>query len=46
MVGRRFRCTDSTSADSFRRLEVIARIGRRRRWSDKNKAQIIAAAHV
>ena len=32
----------STSDDSFRRLEVIAGVGRRRRWSDEDKARIVA----
>ena len=34
--------TDSTNADSFRRLEVITGVGRRRRWSDEDKARIVA----
>ena len=34
--------TNSTSADSFRRLEVIAGVGRRRRWSLEEKARIVA----
>ena len=29
-------------ADGFRRLEVITEVGRRRRWSDEDKAQIVA----
>jgi transposase len=29
-------------ADGFRRLEVITGVGRRRRWSDEDKAQIVA----
>ena len=32
----------STSDDGFRRLEVITGIGRRRRWSDEDKARIVA----
>jgi transposase len=34
--------TDSTSGDSFRRLEVITAVGRRRRWTDEEKARIVA----
>ena len=34
--------TNSTNADSFRRLEVITGVGRRRRWSDQEKARIVA----
>ena len=34
--------TTSTKADSFRRLEVITGVGRRRRWSDEDKARIVA----
>src|SRR5690349_19862310 len=34
--------TDSTNVDSFRRLEVITGVGRRRRWSDEDKARIVA----
>ena len=34
--------TDSTSADSFRRFEVITGVGRRRRWSWEEKARIVA----
>ena len=33
---------DSTNADGFRRLEVITGVGRRRRWSDEDKARIVA----
>src|SRR3954464_8568836 len=33
---------DSTNGDSFRRLEVITGVGRRRRWSDADKARIVA----
>ena len=32
----------STKADGFRRLEVITGVGRRRRWSDEDKARIVA----
>src|SRR5687768_18320122 len=34
--------TNSTNADSFRRLEVITGVGRRRRWSLEEKARIMA----
>src|SRR5687768_18623654 len=34
--------TPSTKADGFRRLEVITGVGRRRRWSDDEKARIVA----
>src|SRR3954451_14164840 len=34
--------TDSTNADGFRRLEVVTGVGRRRRWSDEDKARIVA----
>src|SRR5215212_1388786 len=34
--------TDSTKADGFRRLEVITGVGRRRRWSEEDKARIVA----
>jgi transposase len=34
--------TTSTNADSFRRLEVITGVGRRRRWSLEEKARIVA----
>jgi transposase len=34
--------TDSTNADSFRRVEVITGVGRRRRWSLDEKARIVA----
>src|SRR4051794_40100716 len=34
--------TTSTKADGFRRLEVITGVGRRRRWSDEEKARIVA----
>ncbi|MGH3102104.1 MAG: IS66-like element accessory protein TnpA, partial [Thermoleophilia bacterium] len=33
---------DSTKADGFRRFEVITGVGRRRRWSDEEKARIVA----
>ena len=32
----------STNDDGFRRLEVITGVGRRRRWSDEDKARIVA----
>src|ERR671912_402630 len=34
--------TPRTKADGFRRLEVITGIGRRRRWSEEDKARIVA----
>src|SRR3954449_7005359 len=34
--------TTSANHDSFRRLEVITGVGRRRRWSDEDKARIVA----
>ena len=34
--------TTSTKADGFRRVEVITGVGRRRRWSDDEKARIVA----
>ena len=34
--------TTSTNADSFRRVEVITGVGRRRRWSLEDKARIVA----
>src|SRR3954451_2616079 len=34
--------TPSTKADGFRRIEVITGVGRRRRWSDEDKARIVA----
>src|SRR5215208_5496485 len=34
--------TTSTKADSFRRVEVITGVGRRRRWSLEDKARIVA----
>src|SRR5688500_1542886 len=32
----------STKADGFRRIEVITGVGRRRRWTDEEKAWIVA----
>ena len=34
--------TTGTKADSFRRVEVITGVGRRRRWTDEEKAWIVA----
>ena len=34
--------TTSTSDDGFRRVEVITGVGRRRRWTDQEKAWIVA----
>src|SRR4051794_11381629 len=34
--------TTSTNAGDFRRIEVITGIGRRRRWTDEEKAWIVA----
>jgi transposase len=34
--------TTGTNTDGFRRLEVITGVGRRRRWSDEDKARIVA----
>jgi transposase len=34
--------TTGTKADGFRRLEVITGVGRRRRWTDEDKARIVA----
>ena len=34
--------TAGTNGDSFRRLEVITGVGRRRRWSLEDKARIVA----
>ena len=34
--------TTSTKADSFRRVEVITGVGRRRRWTNEEKAWIVA----
>jgi transposase len=39
---RNYSHTNSTDADSFRRLEVITGVGRRRRWSLEEKARIVA----
>ena len=39
---RNHSATTSTNADSFRRLEVITGVGRRRRWTDEEKARIVA----
>ncbi len=39
---RSYSTTTSTKADGFRRLEVITGVGRRRRWSDEDKARIVA----
>ncbi len=39
---RNHRQTTGTNADSFRRLEVITGVGRRRRWTDEEKAWIVA----
>jgi transposase len=39
---RNHSCTTGTNADSFRRLEVITGVGRRRRWSTEEKARIVA----
>ncbi len=39
---RNYSRTDSTNADSFRRVEVITGVGRRRRWTDEEKAWIVA----
>ena len=33
---------DSANADSFRRVEVITGVGRWRRWTDEEKARIVA----
>jgi transposase len=33
--------TNSTKADGFRRIEVITGVGRRRRWTDEDKARIV-----
>src|SRR5215213_6419339 len=38
--------TNSTNADSFRRLEVITGFGRRRRWTDEEKARIVAESLI
>ena len=34
--------TTGTSGDGFRRIEVITGVGRRRRWTDEEKAWIVA----
>src|SRR4051795_6408565 len=34
--------TTSTSDDGFRRVEVITGVGRRRRWTDEERAWIVA----
>src|SRR3712207_8742231 len=34
--------TTSTKTDSFRRLELVTGVGRRRRWTDEEKAWIVA----
>src|SRR3954447_2216185 len=34
--------TTGTSDDGFRRIEVITGVGRRRRWTDEEKARIVA----
>ena len=34
--------TTGTNVDSFRRLQVITGVGRRRRWSTEEKARIVA----
>src|SRR3712207_6211054 len=34
--------TTTAKADGFRRLEVITGVDRRRRWSDEDKARIVA----
>src|ERR687885_15077 len=34
--------TTSTKADGFPRIEGITRVGRRRRWTDEEKAWIVA----
>jgi transposase len=34
--------TTTANADGFRRLEVITGVGRRRRWTDEDKARIVA----
>ena len=38
--------TTSTKADEFRRIEVITGVGRRRRWTDEEKAWIVAESLV
>ena len=39
---RTHRATTGTRADSFRRIEVITGVGRRRRWTAEEKAWIVA----
>ena len=39
---RSYSRTNSTNADGFRRVEVITGVGRRRRWTDEEKARIVA----
>src|SRR3954453_19635291 len=39
---RNHSATTGTNADSFRRIEVITGVGRRRRWSLEEKARIVA----
>ena len=39
---RNHSATTSANVDSFRRLEVITGVGRRRRWSLEEKARIVA----
>ncbi len=39
---RSYSTTTSTKADSFRRVEIITGVGRRRRWSEEDKARIVA----
>jgi transposase len=39
---RNHSATTSANGDSFRRLEVITGVGRRRRWSLEDKARIVA----
>jgi transposase len=39
---RNHSATTSASRDSFRRLEVITGVGRRRRWTLEDKARIVA----
>ena len=34
--------TTGTNDDGFRRIEVITGVGRRRRWTDEEKARIVA----
>jgi hypothetical protein len=39
---RSYSRTNNTNADSFRRVEVITGVGRRRRWSLEKKVRIVA----